>query len=164
MADTRFKPNDPRLIGNQYAKGCTTSGTPRTTSPPKEEVIELGKKLVKWATEESKELRCRFCEWYTLEEIGMIKKEWKALVQLPEFRLYYERARAALGRRYLDGTINPSVGHRVMWHYVPESAEQEKEKIDHQEEARARADIKTGRELNICTTNYANATDPLEGK
>lgn len=108
------------------------AGRPRTTTPPPEKCIELGKKLVKWATEKTEPdepLRSRFCEWYTLEEIGMIKAEWKLLIQVEEFWPYYEQAQAALGRRIIDGTINPSIGHRFMWYYVPEAKEQEFEKM-----------------------------------
>jgi len=107
-------------------------GRPRSTTPPPEKCIELGKKLVKWATEKtdpSEPLRSRFCEWYTLPEIGMIQAEWKLLIQVEEFWPYYEQARAALGRKIIDGTINPSIGHRFMWHYVPEAKEQEIEKM-----------------------------------
>lgn len=110
---------------------------PRTTTPSDEKVIELGQKLVAWATEkdpEDKLLRSRFCEWYTLPEIGMIRNEWEALIKLNSFRVYYERARAALGRRFIDGTINPSIGHRLMWHYVPEAKEQEIEKMEKEAE------------------------------
>jgi hypothetical protein len=110
-------------------------GRPRTTTPPPKECIELGKKLVKWATEKTPEdepLRCRFCEWYTLPAIGMIRAEWKLLIQVEEFWPYYEQAQAALGRRLIDGTINPSIGHRFMWHYVPEAKEQEIDKMEAQ--------------------------------
>ena len=129
--DTQYKPNDPRLIGNKFGKN---GGSPRTISPPPHEAVALGEKLVTWATENNKDnlLRSRFCEWYTLPEINMIRREWEALIRIPEFRIYYERARAALGRKYLDGTINTSIGHRLMWHYVPEVEDQEVAKIKYQ--------------------------------
>ena len=40
---------------------------PRTITPSPEELIELGKDLLAWATEETPELRCRFCQWYSLK-------------------------------------------------------------------------------------------------
>lgn len=116
-------------------------GRPRTTTFPKDIVISLGEKLVKWASEESTELRSRFCEWYTLPEIDLIRNEWEALIKLEEFRVYYERARALLGRKFIDGTINPSIGHRLMWHYVPESAEQEKERITFEYEQKRKSEL-----------------------
>lgn len=122
------------MIKKNTQKGKIMAGRrPRTTTPPPEQCIELGKKLVKWATEKTpagEPLRSRFCEWYTLPEIGMIQTEWKLLIQVEEFWLYYEQAQAALGRKFIDGTINPSVGHRLMWHYVPEAREQEFEKME----------------------------------
>jgi hypothetical protein len=134
------------------------AGAPRTTSPPKEEVIKLGIALVKWATEKTPEdepLRSRFCEWYTLEEIGMIRRDWEALIRLEEFRMYYERAQAALGRRLIDGTVNPSIGHRFMWHYVPEAKEQEIEKMTIQAEITAKLDAKPDTKF-VFEVNYKN--------
>jgi hypothetical protein len=115
-------------------------GKPRTRTRSKEEVIKLGEDLVRWATEETDEFRSRFCEWYTLEH-DIIRDEWEAMLKLKEFRVYYEKARAALGKRYIDGTINPSIAHRLMWHYVPESREQEKEKMAYQAEITRKQEI-----------------------
>jgi len=133
-------------------------GAPRTTTPPKEKVIELGEDLVKWSEEETDELRCRFCEWYTQPDIGMLRSEFDAMCKLDEFRVYYERARAALGKRYIDGSINPSMAHRFMWHMVPESADQEKAKFKAQEEARAEAEVKIAKEIAVTTINYAGSS------
>jgi len=132
------------------------AGRPRYTTPPPEECHELGRKLVKWASEPSPELRSRFCEWYTQEEIGMIASEWEALLKIAEFRGYYERAQAQLGRRYMDGTINPSVGHRVMWHYVPDSQTQEKEKMRYQAELARKTD-KDEEDIQLTTEQMIDA-------
>ena len=130
------------------------AGRPRTSTPPKKDVIKLGKHLVKWASEESKELRSRFCEWYTLDDIGLIRTQWENLLKLPEFRIYYEKARALLGRRYMDGTINPSIAHRLMWHYVYESAEQEKSKMQFE------SDLKKSEALAV-SEEYKELTQTL---
>ena len=135
-------------------------GGPRTTTPPPEECIKLGEKLVKWATEKTTKdepLRSRFCEWYTLPEIGMIRCEWKLLIQVEEFRPYHEQAQAALGRKLIDGTINPSVGHRFMWHYVPEAREQEFEKME--KEASLRSGETTTPQKVIFEVNYSNESN-----
>jgi len=132
-------------------------GSPRTTSPPHDEVVALGEKLVEWASVDKPPdglLRSRFCEWYTLPEIGMIRKEWEAIIRLPEFRIYYERAQAFLGRRLIDGTINPTIGHRIMWHYVPESAEQEKEKMKYASDLRKEENTSLGNYI-VQTISYA---------
>lgn len=140
-------------------------GRPRTTSPDPEECIRLGEALVKWATEKTPEdepLRSRFCEWYTLPEISMIRKEWDLLLQKEEFRVYYERAQAALGRRLIDGTINPSIGQRFMWHYVPEAKEQEIEKMEKASALKTSENSALGSFL-VQTINYAtykNNTSP----
>lgn len=127
-------------------------GRPRTTTPPKDELIELGEELVKWATEETDELRCRFCDWYSLQK-GLLHKEWDLMVQKPEFRGYYEKAQTALAKRYLDGSVRDSIGHRFLRIYSPEIRKEEdevlklkleleylkkKQLIDHQAESNAK--------------------------
>ena len=137
------------------------AGAPRTTSPDKETCIELGKKLVKWATEkvpEDEPLRSRFCEWYTLPEIGMTRREWEALLRIEEFRIYYEQAQAALGRKFIDGTINPSIGHRLMWHYVPESKDQEIERMTIESKLKKEA-LQDNAEFILEVINYAKSKE-----
>ena len=103
-------------------------GRPRTTTPPVDQVIELGKELVEWAksakTKKEKLERCRYADWYSLEK-GMLRKDWEALTQKPEFLVYYEQTRNVLAKNYIDGTINPSIAHRFMRHYCPEVKEEE---------------------------------------
>jgi len=101
-------------------------GRPRTTVPEKEELIKLGQDLVQWATEETDELRCRYCQWYCLKH-GFVRKHWDLMLQKPEFRVYYEMAQASLAKRYIDGSINPSIAHRLLPIYLPEVKEEEKE-------------------------------------
>lgn len=99
-------------------------GRPRTTSPSPEECIELGKDLVKWATEKSKEKRILFSQWWA-QKHHMIKKEWKALKELPEFLPYYELAQSALAVKAIDGTMEKSFGHRYIRLYDRELIEEE---------------------------------------
>lgn len=136
------------------------SGRIRYTTPKSDdEVRRLGEHLVKWATEKTPEdepLRARFCEWYTLDEIGMLRNEWEALIKLSVFRVYYEKAQAALGRRFIDGTINPSIGHRLMWHYVPESKEQELEKMRYEAEFKKAANDSQQQQKVVFEVNYKN--------
>lgn len=103
-----------------------TSGRLRTICPEDDELIELGKDLVRWATEETDEFRCRFCQWYSPR--GILDKVWKLMVIKEVFCPYYEEARQALSRRFLDGTVNPSIAHRFMRIYCPEVKEEENEK------------------------------------
>jgi hypothetical protein len=102
------------------------AGRPRTAVPEKDELIELGKDLVNWASEQTEELRCQYCQWYSLKH-GFIKKQWEQMREKPEFQCYYEQARVCLGLKYVDGTINQSIAHRFLRVYVPEVKEQEDE-------------------------------------
>lgn len=99
-------------------------GRPRTRTPPPEELIKLGEDLLKWATEPTKELRCRFCQWYSLRH-GILDREWDLMIEKEEFHGYYEKARVALGNRYLDGTVKEGIAHRFLRIYAPEVRKQE---------------------------------------
>ena len=101
-------------------------GRPRTTIPQREELIELGKDLVEWASHQTKKtdpIRVRFCDWYT--ERGFVRKQWENFRDLPEFEWYYEKARALMGSRYIDGTVNQSIAHRYLRIYDPELRDSE---------------------------------------
>ena len=104
-------------------------GSPRRVCPPDEELIELGQDLVKWATEETDELRCRFPQWYCLKQ-GIQRDHWDLIIAKPEFKGYYEKARVALSRRFIDGSVNPSIAHRFLRIYAPEVREEEESTAD----------------------------------
>lgn len=104
--------------GNKNAVG-NQGGRPRTITPPKEDLIKLGEELVQWAKEPTDELRCRFCQWYSIEK-NILDSEWDLMTRKPEFIGYYEQARASLGQRYVDGSVNPSIAHRLLRVYIPE--------------------------------------------
>jgi hypothetical protein len=99
-------------------------GRPRTSSPSPEECIELGKDLVEWVTEETTEKRLLFSQWWSLKQ-GMLKKEWKALKEIPQFLPYYEQAQSALALKAIDGTMEKSFGHRYIRLYDRELIEEE---------------------------------------
>ena len=125
MTEKKLSPAQQQF-GNQNAKGCLTSGRPRTSSPCKEDLIELGEDLVKWASDKTKReepIRVRFCDWYT--DRGFIRKQWEDFRIKPEFSWYYERARTLLGLRYVDGTVNQSIAHRYLRIYDPEVRDSE---------------------------------------
>ena len=73
----------------------------------------LGKELALWATEETEEFRCLFQQWYSIKK-GILRKEWKTLIQRPEFVPYYEIAQAALAIKCLDGSMKEGFGHRYL--------------------------------------------------
>lgn len=102
------------------------AGRPRTSSPEKEELIELGKDLVNWASEKANKgepLRVRFCDWYT--DKGFIRKQWEDFRDKEEFSWYYEKARSIMCNRYIDGTVNQSIAHRYLRIYDPELRDSE---------------------------------------
>jgi hypothetical protein len=100
-------------------------GRPRTSIPEKEELIELGKDLLSWASEKKKgELRARWCEWYACKHF-LIRKQWKRMLDTEEFRPYYEAAQPYLANKWLDGTINASLAQRYLRLYDPDLREDE---------------------------------------
>ena len=103
--------------------------SPRRVCPPDEELKELGEDLVKWATEPTKELRCRFAQWYGLRQ-GLSKAHWDLLISKSEFASYYENARIALAARFMDGSVCPSIAHRFLRIYTPEVKEEEDSTAD----------------------------------
>jgi hypothetical protein len=106
-------------------------GRPRTSSPEKEELIELGKDLVQWASQQSEKgapIRVRFCDWYT--DQGFIRSQWEDFRDKPEFSWYYEKARSLMALRYIDGTVNQSIAHRYLRIYDPEMRDSEDKDSD----------------------------------
>lgn len=106
-------------------------GRPRTAIPQKEELIELGKDLVEWASAQHKKgepIRVRFCNWYT--DRGFIRKQWEEFRDKPEFTWYYEKARSLMAIRYTDGTVNASIAHRYLRIYDPELRDSENLDLD----------------------------------
>jgi len=115
-------------------------GRPRTAIPSKEELIELGEDLVRWASAPHKKgepLRLRYCEWYT--EKGFVRKQWKEFFDKEEFSTYYERAQSILARKYIDGTVNQSIAHRYLRIYDPDVKEEEDQTANENEIRKASA-------------------------
>jgi hypothetical protein len=118
------------------------AGRPRSAIPEKDELIEIGKDLVQWASERVKKgdsIRVRYCDWYT--DRGFIRKQWEHMREKPEFQWYYERARTILGLRYIDGTVNQSIAHRYLRIYDPELRDEEN-KDENDKELRKAAALK----------------------
>lgn len=123
-------------------------GAPRTTCPSKEECIELGKDLVEWATEETKEIRTAFCFWYGLKH-GILFKTWKLMKQKDEFRPYYERARAALAQKMHVQELEKGMSHRYIRMYDRDLTENEDEKVKYDAEVKASAAIKEAEAMSM---------------
>lgn len=113
-SDTKFIPNDPRLIGNQYAIG-NKGGRPRTVSLQPDEMIELGHEMIQWLKEHPKALH--LSAWYSIEK-GFTDKMWATMQTMPEFLPYYEQALKIVGQKYLDKDSNVRDGISQRWQRV----------------------------------------------
>lgn len=135
------------------------AGCPRTTSPSKEEAIELGKDLVQWATEPTEEKRTSFQFWYCLKHF-MIREQFKALKQLPEFRPYYELARAAMSQKLHSDELEKGMAHRYARMYDLDLAESEDEELRYKSEL-TRAENREA--LNLSEAKKAlESNEPLQ--
>jgi len=129
-------------------------GRPRTSSPSPERCIELGEDLVKWVTEETKEWRCLFQQWYSLKQ-GILRNDWKALIKTDEFRPYYEKAQAALSVKCVNGTMKDGFGQRYIRLYDRNLVEEENESKNF--EAQLRKDVlRDTADILVETITYAN--------
>ncbi len=118
------------------------AGRPRKSSPSPSDCIKLGEDLIKWLTEETKEFRFLFQQWYSLKH-GILRKDWKNIIVTPEFSPYYEQAQSILSRKCLDGTVKEGFGHRYLRLY-------DRCLIDSENEhARFEAEIKAKEQKNI---------------
>ena len=87
---------------------------PRTSSPTSiEETIALGEELLIWATEETEEKRVSMNLFYSLKKM-IPRKEWKVLIQRPEFLPYYEAAQSALCHKIYSDTVKEGYGNRLL--------------------------------------------------
>lgn len=105
-----------------------TTGRPRTTTPEDKELIELGKELLAWATEECDELRYHLNQWWCLKN-GYTKDHWDLMCDKKSFHPYYERARVALAARYVDGSINATIASRFLRLYFPDMMKNENDLV-----------------------------------
>lgn len=116
------------------------AGRPRTVSEDKKKCIELGKDLKKWATENTDEWRCLFGQWWCLKQ-GMLRSEWKTLIQTKEFLPYYEAAQQALAARCIDGTMEKGFGHRYIRLYDRQLVEEERDHMKFEAELKNKNQI-----------------------
>lgn len=121
------------------------AGRPRTSSPDPEECENLGEDLLLWAMKEDEHNpHIRFSQWYSLIK-RMPRKNWKALVQVPEFLPYYEMAQSLLAGRVLNPKyLEKSFGHRYIRLYDRDLVECENEEV----EFKAKANRKSEEELS----------------
>lgn len=133
------------------------AGRPRTVSLPKEEMIKLGKEMVKWVKENDP---LHLSEWYTIEK-GYTYNEWKTMHVAPEFFPYYEQALKIVGRKYLDknSNIRDGISHRWLRVYFKDFKEEEDAKLAYEASLKENQD----KEKTTNNTYYVNydPRDPL---
>ena len=127
-------------------------GRPRTSSPSPEKCIELGEDLVKWAMEKTDEWRCLFQQWYSLKQ-GILRKDWKTLIQSPEFLPYYEKAQSALAIKCML-LMKEGFGHRYIRLYDRDLIEEENEN------KKFEADLRVKEAINIHQNSQYNTNYP----
>ena len=98
-------------------------GRPRTTTPPPSDMIALGEEMIEFVSNPKNKV-LSLSEFYTGIK-GYTYNDWKIMYVAPEFAPYYERALRIIGKRYLDGTVNPSIAQRYLRRYDAELREQE---------------------------------------
>ena len=132
-------------------------GAPRTVSPPKEDMIKLGKEMVAWVKANEPDV-FHLSQWYTIEKM-FTYNQWKGFLQFKEFLPYYEIALKIVGKKYIDGTVNPAIAQRWQRSYFKDLREEEdqdvqdkldrelahkKRVIEHEVETKAASEISKG--------------------
>lgn len=101
-------------FGNKNAKGCTTSGAPRTVSYSKEEMVSLGEEMIEWVKLHKP---IHLSMWYTQHK-DFTDKQWDAFIKIPEFIHYYAKALKLVGYAYIDKDSQVDVRLKDRWQRV----------------------------------------------
>lgn len=72
-------------------------------------------------------------EWYQGEKL-LKWHEMRQLIKNPIFEAYYQKALAFVSRKYLDGTINPTVASKFVKYYFRDLYDHEKEEERYKQE------------------------------
>lgn len=115
---------------------------PRSMSFSQEEMIELGKEMVEYVTENKKTI-LHLSQWYTIEK-GFTYNEWKTFIQKEEFLPYYEQALKIVGMKYIDKNSNVRDGISNRWQRIYFGDLREGEDIDADAEAARKASALKG--------------------
>jgi len=91
-------------------------GRPRDVSFSENEMVELGKEMVLWITENQNSV-LHLSEWYTIHKM-FTYKQWKTFIQRAEFMPYYDAALKIVGKKYLDKDSNVRNGISERWFRV----------------------------------------------
>ena len=134
MGERKLSPAQQQF-GNKNALGCTTSGRPRTVTPPPEEMIALGEEMLNWV-KINKPLHLSY--WYSIEKF-FTDRVWDQMQVTPEFAPYYEKALKLVGQQYLDKTSKVREGISQRWQRVYFKDLRKQEDQDAKDEAERKA-------------------------
>lgn len=104
------------------------AGRPRTVSLPPDEMIALGKEMIKWVKEKKP---IHLSQWYCVEK-GYTDKEFETMHVCQEFFPYYEQALKIIGVQYLtkDSPVEPNIKNRWQRVYYKDLKKQEDQDLD----------------------------------
>ena len=104
------------------------AGAPRTVSLSPDEMIELGKEMVKWVSLNNP---LHLSQWYSFQK-KFTKKQWRAMILCDEFLTYYEEALQLVGLNYIkkNSDVEPSIKQRWQRVYFDDLRMSEDEDLD----------------------------------
>lgn len=152
------------------AKKKNPVGTPRTVSLPKKDMIKLGEEMIQFISDPGNNV-FHVSEWYSIQK-GYLYSEWETMIKRPEFVRYYEQSLKIIGKKYLDGTVNPTIASRWQRSYFKDlkkeedkdaqerldrELDQKKKAIDHEMQAKAAHEANRG-----IAPNDSSLTDILK--
>lgn len=89
-------------------------GRPRTVSLPPDQMIALGKEMIKWVKENDP---LHISMFYSVHK-EILDDDWECMIRCKEFSGYYERAMRLIGAKYLDKNSNVREGASQRWQRV----------------------------------------------
>lgn len=117
------------------------AGAPRTVSPPPEELIEIGKQMVKWV-EDNHPLH--LSAWWSTKE-GYPQNMWDTMIERKEFTPYYEQALLMIGYQYLTkhSDVRDGISQRWQRVYFKDLRKREDADLKYAEELKRKTELET---------------------
>lgn len=97
-------------------------GRPRTITPPKDYIIQLGEEYLEWLEEHPEAVH--HTEFYSIEK-RILRDQWDDICETQEFKGYYEQARNILAKRHMTGAVKEGIAHRFLRLYLKDLRDEE---------------------------------------
>lgn len=104
-------------------------GLRRSLTPEDDQLEILGEELLLWCEEDvpkKERQHLFFSQWYSGKK-NILRAQWKAMIQHPNFRPYYEQAASILGYKLVTGSIKEGLAHRFIRIYHADVREDDDE-------------------------------------